>query len=173
MAWTVSDPVNSVTVASLPGHIRDTKTGILDDDAMEANSATDVCSQQSIVAYVKSGTYALTNKTLTSPTVNGTGVTLAAGADLIGSSTSDITINTNKFTVAGATGNTVIAGTCGIAGAATALSLDIGSTVAIVGTLDEDDLDTDSATQLATQQSIKAYVDASHALSFAPTNLCC
>jgi len=42
-------------------------------------------------------------------TANG-GVTLGAGDDLIGSSTSDITINTDKFTVAGATGNTVIAG---------------------------------------------------------------
>lgn len=42
-------------------------------------------------------------------TFNG-GVTLGAGDDLIGSSTSDIAINTDKFTVAGATGNTVVAG---------------------------------------------------------------
>jgi len=42
-------------------------------------------------------------------TANG-GLTLGAGDDLIGSSTSDITINTNKFTVAGATGNTLVAG---------------------------------------------------------------
>jgi len=51
-------------------------------------------------------------------TANG-GVTLGAGDDLIGSSTSDITINTNKFTVAGATGNTVVAGTLGVTGAST------------------------------------------------------
>lgn len=51
-------------------------------------------------------------------TANGS-ITLGAGADLIGSSTSDITINTNKFTVAGATGNTVIAGTLGVTGVAT------------------------------------------------------
>jgi len=38
-------------------------------------------------------------------------VTLGAGDDLIGSATSDITINTDKFTVAGATGNTVVGGT--------------------------------------------------------------
>ena len=49
-------------------------------------------------------------------TANG-GVTLGAGDDLIGSATSDITINTNKFTVAGATGNTVIAGSLSVAGA--------------------------------------------------------
>lgn len=55
-------------------------------------------------------------------TANG-GVTLGAGDDLIGSSTSDITINTDKFTVAGATGNTVIAGTLGITGATTATGL--------------------------------------------------
>jgi hypothetical protein len=49
----------------------------------------------------------------------GCNVELVANKDLIGSSTSDITINTNKFTVAGATGNTVIAGTLGVTGVAT------------------------------------------------------
>lgn len=44
-------------------------------------------------------------------------ITLGAGADLIGSSTSDITFNTNKFTVAGDTGNTLIAGTLDVTGA--------------------------------------------------------
>jgi len=47
------------------------------------------------------------------------GVTLGAGDDLIGSSTSDITINTDKFTVAGATGNTLIAGTLDADGVST------------------------------------------------------
>jgi hypothetical protein len=46
-------------------------------------------------------------------------VSLGAGSDLLGSSTSDITINTNKFTVAGATGNTVVAGTLGVTGVST------------------------------------------------------
>lgn len=49
-------------------------------------------------------------------TANG-GVTLGAGDDLIGSATSDITINTDKFSVDGATGDTVIAGTLGVTGA--------------------------------------------------------
>ena len=49
-------------------------------------------------------------------TANG-GVTLGAGDDLIGSATSDITINTDKFTVAGDTGNTVVDGTLDVAGA--------------------------------------------------------
>lgn len=51
-------------------------------------------------------------------TANG-GITLGADDDLIGSSTSDITINTDKFTVAGATGNTSVAGTLGVTGIAT------------------------------------------------------
>jgi hypothetical protein len=46
-------------------------------------------------------------------------ILLGAGADLIGSSTSDILINTNAFTVAGATGNTAVGGTLGVAGVTT------------------------------------------------------
>jgi hypothetical protein len=38
-------------------------------------------------------------------------------------------------------------------------SLDIGSSTAVTGTLDEDNMASDSAVKLATQQSIKAYVD--------------
>jgi hypothetical protein len=51
--------------------------------------------------------------------IGGANVELLAGKDLLGSATSDITINTNKFTVAGATGNTVIAGTLTQQGVAT------------------------------------------------------
>ncbi|KKN77245.1 hypothetical protein LCGC14_0362230 [marine sediment metagenome] len=76
------------------------------------------------------------------------GVTLGAGDDLIGSATSDINIGSGNFTVAGDSGNTLVGGT-----------LDIQGTTAVVGVLDEDDLTSDSATNLATQQSIKAYVD--------------
>lgn len=43
--------------------------------------------------------------------------------------------------------------------AITATSIDIGSSVAVTATLDEDDMASNSATALATQQSIKAYVD--------------
>lgn len=41
----------------------------------------------------------------------------------------------------------------------TADSIDIGSTIAVTGVLDEDDMASDSAVKLATQQSIKAFVD--------------
>ena len=46
-------------------------------------------------------------------------INLGDGDDLLGSATSDITINTDKFTVAGATGNTVVAGTLGVTGVIT------------------------------------------------------
>ncbi len=65
---------------------------------------------ESVVAYVTTGTFTLTNKTLTSPVIN-----------------------------------------TGVSGTAV---------------LDEDDLVSDSATQIATQQSIKAYVDAQVTASF-------
>ena len=54
----------------------------------------------------------------TNATFNG-GITLGAGDDLLLSTTSDITISGNTFTVAGATGNTVVAGTLDVTGVAT------------------------------------------------------
>lgn len=49
-------------------------------------------------------------------------VTLGAGENLAMSSTSNIAVNTNKFTVAGATGNTAIGGTLDVTGAITSAS---------------------------------------------------
>ena len=47
-------------------------TAILDEDAMGSDSATKVATQQSIKAYVDSGTVTMTNKTLESPILTGT-----------------------------------------------------------------------------------------------------
>ena len=82
----------------------------------------------------------LTNKTLTSPvisTISNTGtITLPTSTDtLVGRATTDTL--TNK-TLTSAVLNTGVSGTA---------------------VLDEDDMSSNSATQLATQQSIKAYVD--------------
>jgi len=44
-------------------------------------------------------------------------------------------------------------------------SIDIGGTIAVTGVLDEDTMSSDSAVKLATQQSIKAYVDTQVAAS--------
>lgn len=80
------------------------------------------------------GTETLTNKTLTSPDINGGTVDGAA----IGASSA----STGAFT-------TLTAST----------SLNIASSTTVDGVLDEDNMASDSATKLATQQSIKAYVD--------------
>ena len=89
-------------------------------------------------------------------------ITLGAGDDLVGSATSQILMNTDKFTVDGPTGNTLIAGTANVTG-----TLDVVGNIDPTsyettrgGFLDEDAMGTDSATAVASQQSIKAYVDA-------------
>lgn len=63
-------------------------------------------------------------------------VILGAGENLVGSSTSDIIIDTNKFTVAGATGNTLVWGTLGVTWKITADDVDLasGAVLAWVGT---------------------------------------
>lgn len=82
-----------------------------DGDELQFTKDGDLYSSDNLVV---DGTSTLTGAV----TANG-GITLGAGDDLIGSATSDITMNTDKFTVAGATGNTVIAGTLGVTGVTT------------------------------------------------------
>jgi hypothetical protein len=99
--------------------------------------------------------------------------------------TGNLDINTNKFNVTAADGNTLIAGTLGVTGnvdlnggaidgtviggstaaAVTGTTIVANTSIEIAGTttvssiLDEDNMASDSDTALATQQSIKAYVD--------------
>ncbi len=94
--------------------------------------------------------------TVTSASTFNGSITLGAGDDLIGSSTSDITFNTDKFTVAGATGNTVVAGTLDVTGNIDPTTYETTNG----GFLDEDAMGSDAADKVASQQSIKAYVDA-------------
>ncbi len=83
------------------------------------------------------------------------GITLGADDDLIGSATSDITINTDKFTVAGATGDTLVGGTFDVVGNIDPTSYETTRG----GFLDEDAMASNSAVATASQQSIKAYID--------------
>ena len=119
-------------------------SAILDEDNLASNSATKLASQQSIKAYadaLKSATETLSNKSvnLNANTVTGTlaefntAVSNANLASLAGSETL-----TNK-TLTSAVLNTAISGSA---------------------FLDEDNLASNSATKVASQQSIKAYVDA-------------
>ena len=99
--------------------------------------------------------YSSAGLTVTSASTFNGSITLGAGDDLIGSSTSDITFNTNKFTVAGATGNTLIAGTLDVTGNIDPTTYETTNG----GFLDEDAMGSDAANKVASQQSIKAYVD--------------
>lgn len=99
--------------------------------------------------------YSSTGLTVTTNATFNGGMTLGAGDDLIGSATSDITMNTNKFTVAGATGNTVVAGTLDVTGNIDPTTYETTNG----GFLDEDAMGSDAADKVASQQSIKKYVD--------------
>ena len=69
----------------------------------------------------------------------------------------DIAINTDKFTVARATGNALVAGTLDVAGNFDPTTFETTNG----GFLDEDDLASNSANKVASQQSLKAYIDGS------------
>ncbi len=82
----------------------------------DAGITTDGTTVTNSKNWINTGTMTITEATTCSSTLSIAGnvvsnISLGAGYDLIGSSTSDIAINSNKFTVAGATGNTVVAGT--------------------------------------------------------------
>lgn len=82
---------------------------LLDDgDAATARTTLETFGLNDNVTF---GTIAGTTGTFSGLITANAGLTLGDDDDLIGSETSDIIINTNKFTVAGATGNTVVGGT--------------------------------------------------------------
>jgi hypothetical protein len=115
-------------------------------------------------------------------TLGASGTTTLSGALAL---TGNLDINTNKFNVTAVDGNTLIAGTLGVTGnvdlnggaidgtviggstaaAVTGTTIVANTSIEIAGTttvssiLDEDNMASDSDTALATQQSIKAYVD--------------
>ena len=139
-------------------------SAVLDEDDMSSNSATKVATQQSIKAYVDSQI--------------DTDMDLVFAGDSGGSL--QITMDSETFTIAGGTGidtvgsgNTLTAQlsseTATLTGTQTLASKTLTSptmnspvlNTAVSGTavLDEDTMSSNSATKVATQQSIKAYVD--------------
>ena len=158
-------------------------TAILDEDNMASNSATALATQQSIKAYVDtqltaedldvagdSGTLAidLDSETLTiaggtNVTTSGSGNTITVALDaaltgLTSVTSTAIVVNTISSTDSSAV---IINDALNIDGA-----LDVGSGftlsngTSVTAILDEDNMASNSATALSTQQSIKAYVDA-------------
>jgi len=134
-------------------------TSIKDEDAMTSDSADHLATQQSIKAYVDSQTAGLGAGDITA-VVAGDGLT---GGATSGSATlnvvggTGITANANDIaidsTVATLTGTQTLTNK-------TLTSAVLNTSVSGTAVLDEDNMASDSDTQLATQQSIKAYVDA-------------
>ena len=135
-----------------------TVTTILDQDNMSSNSATALATQQSIKAYVDA---VATGADL--DLTDGDGNNLSIDLDsqtlgLIGGSGIDTTISSTNFTF------TVDSTVARLTQAQTLTNKTLTSPVintSVSGTaiLDEDNMSSNSATKLATQQSIKAYVD--------------
>ena len=131
------------TLNSFKGTAGATVTNILDEDAMGSNSATALATQQSIKAYADTKSPVAGHSSIVTVGTIGTGVwqgTAVASAyldsdtaHLSGSQTFTGTKTLNSFKGTG------------------------GATVTNI--LDEDAMGSDSATALATQQSIKAYAD--------------
>ena len=139
-------------------------TAILDEDDMSSDSATQLATQQSIKAYVDSQVTAqdldfqgdsggalsidLDSETLT--IAGGTGIdTVGSGNGVTASIDATVTTLTGTQTL---TNKTLTSPTV------TSPVLNTGVSGSAVK--DEDDMSSNSATHLATQQSIKAYVDA-------------
>ena len=135
-----------------------TVTTVLDQDNMSSNSATALATQQSIKAYVDA---VATGADL--DLTDGDGNNLSIDLDsqtlgLIGGSGIDSTISSTNFTF------TVDSTVARLTQAQTLTNKTLTSPVintSVSGTaiLDEDNMSSNSATKLATQQSIKAYVD--------------
>ena len=159
-----------------------TLTGGAGIDTTAAATDTVTIAVDSTVATL-SGTQTLTNKTLTSPTITTpsiSGLTLSdASIVLEGATANDfettltvtdptadrtITFPDGTGTVALTSDITVTASSSTVFTNKTLTSAVLNTGVSGTAVLDEDNMASDSATQLATQQSIKAYVD-SNALS--------
>jgi len=147
---TLTSPVLNTSVSG---------TAILDEDNMSSDSDTQLATQQSIKAYVDSQVTAqdldfqadsggALSIDLDSETMTFTGGT---GIDTTGSS-NDVTFAIDS-TVTTLTGSQTLTNK-------TLTSPVLNTAVSGTAVLDEDNMASDSATQLATQQSIKAYVDA-------------
>lgn len=154
--------LDGVTATAAELNVLDGVTAFVDEDDMSSNSATSIPSQQSVKAYVDTTVAAEVT---------------AQDLDFQGDSGGALSIDLDSetLTIAGGTG-------VDTSGSGNTLTVAIDSTVAtltgsqtltnktltspvlntgVSGTavLDEDDMSSNSATQLATQQSIKAYVD--------------
>jgi len=149
----------SVEVDSLKGTGSVAITDIADEDNMSSNSATKLATQQSIKSYVDTAVATVPTGDITSVVagtgMTGGGTTGAVTLNAIGGT--GITVNANDITidnsVATLTGSQVLS-------AKTLTSPVLNGTLSGSAFLDEDNFSSDSATAVASQQSIKAYITA-------------
>ena len=133
-------------------------TAVADEDNMSSNSATKLATQQSIKAYVDAQ---VTAQDLDVTSDDGTiaidldseTLTIAGGNGIGSTATSNTVTLTIDSTVATLTGTQTLTNK-------TLTSPVLNTAVSGSAVLDEDNMASNSATQIATQQSIKAYVDA-------------
>jgi hypothetical protein len=148
---------STTKVANLNADLLDGMTTI-DEDNMVSNSATSLPTQQSVVAYVAaqitaedldvtsdSGTIAID--------LNSETLTIAGGTGLASSATGNAVTLAIDSTVATLTGSQTLTNK-------TLTSPVLNTGVSGTAVKDEDNMSSNSATHLVTQQSIKAYVDA-------------
>ena len=132
-----------------------TVTHIRDEDNMASNSDTSLATQQSIKAYVDTQ---ITAQDLDVAGDSGTGaVDLDSQSLTIAGTASEIETSASGQTITIGLPNDV---TVGAALTVTgALKIGASATVGVTTVLDEDNMASNSATALVTQQSVKAYVD--------------
>ena len=134
----------------------------LDEDAMGSNSATSVASQQSIKAYVDAQVtaqdldFTCDDSTTLSIDLDSESLQFSGGTGITTAGTGNTVTVAIDSTVATLTGSQTLTNK-------TLTSPVLNTGVSGTAVLDEDNMASDSATQLATQQSIKAYVDAEDA----------
>ena len=183
--WTTTVPANALAIADIPSNFRGNKTNIIavlekeHADLDDSNVGGEHLQGSAVIWHLATASIPALQPdgTALASTDNGrmwhditTDIvyvlddyatpTTAVGWVPIGHYLGDIAINTNKFTVARATGNTAIAGTLGVTGVATLPSAVLNTALSGTAVLDEDNMASDSATKIATQQSIKAYIAA-------------
>jgi len=125
--------------------------GTLDDDTFASATDTTLATSESIKAYV--------DTQITAEDLDFVGDTGAGSVDLDSENFSILGTAGEIETVAGGSGGNVLQ--IGLPSAVSiTTSLNIGSTIAIVGVLNDDTMASVTDTTLATSESIKAYVDA-------------
>ena len=146
-----------------------TVTGILDEDAMGSDSATQLATQQSIKAYVDS---TVTAQDLDFQGDSGGALNIDLDSetlDIAGGTGIDTSGSSNTLTVAIDSTVTTLTGSQTLTNK-TLTSPVLNTGVSGTAVLDEDAMGTNSATQLATQQSIKAYADTKAVLTGTTNN---